>query len=678
MNVYDAVGNLKGVGPKTEESLNKCCIFTILDLLLYFPRDYRNVCTYDNVGNGNGKVILNCTVKSIGRDIRTKTGRVITTIVFENEDGTFLGKWFNQPYMKRKFVVNSNYTIVGKLQEFRGSISIMNPVKVEEDSKKVSEGGILPIYPLKSGITNNMLVKLISHVLSKIKVEENLPLWIVKKYKLFSMDSALREIHSPSSVKLLKEARRRLKFQELFTYSLKILMVKEYYNKNRNGTAFKISRELVGLRDSLSFELTESQNKVMREILIDEKKPFRMNRLLQGDVGSGKTIICLIAIFNVIKNGFQAVLMAPTEILARQHYTDSNLIFKKFNVSIALLCGSSTRKEKEDIKKKIQDGTIDLVIGTHALIEEDVEFKKLGIIVTDEQHRFGVMQRNKLLEKGKNSDVLVMTATPIPRTLTLYMYGDLDVSVINELPPGRQKIETCYIDMKFERKAYEFALKEIKNGRQVYIVCPLVEKGESDELASVEKLYEKLKDTYFRNIDVDILYGKMAPALKDEIMNKFKEGKTKVIISTTVIEVGINVPNASLIIIENSERFGLAQLHQLRGRVGRGKYKSYCILLADIKNDIIRKRMNIMKSSTDGFFIAEQDLKIRGGGEIFGFRQHGEDGLVISDFVEDINVFKAANFEARKLIESRSEEDQKIKEEMLQGLERTSKYICFN
>jgi ATP-dependent DNA helicase RecG len=424
--------------------------------------------------------------------------------------------------------------------------------------------------------------------------------------------------------------------------------------------------------------LTKAQSRVIREILIDQKKDSPMNRLVQGDVGSGKTIVALIAIFNAIKNGYQVVMMAPTEILANQHYIEAEKLLTDFNISIKLLCGSTTQKRKEEIKRLLKEGEIDLIIGTHALIEDDVEFKNLGMVVTDEQHRFGVMQRSKLTNKSKNVDTLVMTATPIPRTLSLYLYGDLDVSIIDELPPGRQKIETYYISKSGKDRVYNFAVEEIKKGRQVYVVCPLVEENEELNISSVESLYNELKEKYFKDISIEILHGKMSSKNKDEIMNRFKKGETKTIISTTVIEVGINVPNATLMIIENSERFGLAQLHQLRGRVGRGHHKSYCILIAEIKNDIIRRRMEIMKTSNDGFFIAEQDLKIRGAGEIFGFRQSGEDNLILSDVVQDIELLKVANMEAKRLIESSDEKDITAKNEILKKFEQSTRFICFN
>ncbi|KZL94442.1 ATP-dependent DNA helicase RecG [Clostridium magnum] len=680
MNVYSSISSIKGVGPKTAEALEKCCIFNILDLLLYFPRDYEMISASDALPSRNnfGKVIINCKVVKIEKDIKTKTGKVLSTIIFDDGNNEFKGKWFNQPYIKNYFKINKEYTIMGKLQDFRGEVCLTNPALVKNNEKVITEEKIIPKYPLKSGVTNNLIIKLINQVLQEVTIDENLPDLIIDRYKLASLDKAIRVIHKPESTEDLHEATKRLKFQELFTYSLKILMLKDYFNKNKNGIAFKAAEELKLLKERLPYNLTNAQSRVIREILIDEKKECPMNRLVQGDVGSGKTIVALIAIFNVIKNGYQGVLMAPTEILATQHYIEAEKLLMGFGINIKLLCGSTTQKNKEKIKKALKDGEINLIIGTHALIEEDVEFENLGIVVTDEQHRFGVMQRSKLTNKGKNVDTLVMTATPIPRTLSLYLYGDLDVSIIDELPPGRQKIETYYINKSGKDRAYNFALEELKKGRQVYVVCPLVEESEELNLSSVEKLYEELKHKYFEDVSVEILHGKMTPKNKDEIMNRFKRGETKVIISTTVIEVGINVPNATLMIIENSERFGLAQLHQLRGRVGRGKHKSYCILIAEIKNDIIRRRMEIMKSSNDGFFIAEQDLKIRGAGEIFGFRQSGETSLILSDVVQDIELFKAANMEAKRLIESNDEKDIKIKNEILKKIEQSTRFICFN
>jgi len=377
-------------------------------------------------------------------------------------------------------------------------------------------------------------------------------------------------------------------------------------------------------------------------------------------------------------NGYQGAMMAPTEILAKQHYYEAEKVFKDFNITIELLTGSTTEKNKNLIKEKLLKGEIDLIIGTHALIEDNVQFKNLGLIITDEQHRFGVGQRTRFGNKREDIDVLVMSATPIPRTLCLYLYGDLEVSIIDTLPPGRKPIDTYYLSTQEKGRIYNFALEEIKKGRQIYVVCPLVEENEDMKLSSVTALYEELKKTYFKSMEIAILHGKMSNKDKNLIMSEFKEGNIKVLISTTVIEVGVNVPNATVMIIENAERFGLSQLHQLRGRVGRGSHKSYCVLVANIKSETTKKRMDIMKNSNDGFYIAEQDLKLRGSGEMFGLRQSGENGLILSDLSEDFQLFKIANQEAKKFINNKDEENKRILKEIMINLEKSTSYICFN
>lgn len=677
VNLYNDISYVKGVGPKMAEKLNKCGIYTILDLLLYFPRDYELITVGDDISefNEKDKVILECKVVSILRDIRTKNNKILSTIIFKANNKTFKGQWFNQPYAKNSFRVNEKYILSGKIEKFNNEVKMNSPKILRNVT--LDDNKILAKYSLKDNLSNNFLNKAITEILSHTKIIENLPEKIIESYNFISLDEAIRHIHSPKDSNSLKEAKRRLKFQELFTYSMKVLLLKEL-NKSCSGVPFKMCNELTTLKEKLPFELTEAQSRVVREILIDQKKNIVMNRLVQGDVGSGKTIVALISLFNIIKNGYQAAMMAPTEILAKQHYYEATRLFEDFNIKIELLTGSTTAKNKELIKEALSKGEIDLLIGTHALIEDNVVFKKLGMIVTDEQHRFGVNQRNKLGSKGENADILVMSATPIPRTLTLYLYGDLDVSTIDVLPPGRKKVDTYYIDKKERDRVYNFALKEIAEGRQVYIVCPLVEENEDLNLSSVESLYLEIKEKYFKDIEIEILHGKMPNKEKNLIMESFKEGNIKVLISTTVIEVGVNVPNATLMIIENAERFGLSQLHQLRGRVGRGSYKSYCILIADIKSDTTRRRMETMKNSNDGFFIAEEDLRIRGGGEVFGFKQSGESGLLLADLVEDFQLFKIANKEAKNIIFSSKDEDLKIKEEIRKMLEKSSKYICFN
>lgn len=678
MDIYSDIKYIKGIGPKMAEILNRCGIFNILDLILYFPRDYEYVSAGKDIVSceKDEKVIVECRVLDILKDVRLKNNKTLSTIIFCQGENRFKGKWFNQTYAKNSFKISGQYLITGKVDKFNNEITIMNPKIVKNISMDTNK--IIAKYPLRNNITNNFFNKVISEVLCNIKITENLPTWLVKKYNFCSLEEATRNIHSPNSLELLNESKRRLKFQELFTYSLKILILKDFIKSHNEGIKFKISPELTILKEQLPFELTKAQSKVVREILIDQKKELGMNRLVQGDVGSGKTIVAIITMFNVVKNGYQAAMMAPTEILAKQHYEEIQKVLKNFPLKIQLLSGSTTQKNKELIKQDLKNGNIDIIIGTHALIEDNVEFKNLGMIVTDEQHRFGVTQRNRLSNKGKSIDVLVMTATPIPRTLSLYLYGDLDVSIIDELPPGRQKIDTSYESMTSSSGVYEFALSEINKGRQVYIVCPLVEENEEMKLSSVEKLYEKLKKQYFSDVEIGMIYGKMPSKLKNEIMDKFKNGEIKALISTTVIEVGVNVPNATIMIIENAERFGLAQLHQLRGRVGRGIHKSYCILLANITNNTIKKRLEILVKSNDGFFIAEEDLKNRGAGELFGFKQHGESGLILADVIEDISILKLANSEAKRLIQSDDIEDVRVKNEILEKIEHSANYICFN
>ncbi|EHR1327534.1 MAG: ATP-dependent DNA helicase RecG [Clostridium perfringens] len=677
INIYDDIGLVKGVGPKLKERLNKVGIFTVLDLLLYFPRDYEFL--NDDISlNGDisdEKAILKCKVQSYGSSIRTRNGKTLTTINFTYNNLKVIGKWFNQPYIKRNFILGNEYNLMGKFKKVNNTLEVINPLI---PCKEANKSEILPIYTLKNGLTNKILVKLINEILKNMIIKENLPEEIVKKYKLISLDKAIRSIHFPEGRGELQNAINRLKFQELFTYSLKIIMMKAHIKKENSGISFKMSPLLKDLKESLPYTLTNAQSRTLREILLDQKRNIAMNRLVQGDVGSGKTLVALISMFNVYMNGYQTVLMAPTEILANQHYAEAKKYLEQFGVDIELLTGSTKEKEKKRIKEKIASGKGIMLIGTHALIQDDVELNNLGLVVTDEQHRFGVEQRSRLINKNKRADVLVMTATPIPRTLSLYLYSDLDISIIDELPPGRKPIDTMLVDMNQRMKAYNFALKEVEKGRQFYIVSPLIEENEKLNLNSVEKIYEELKNGIFKDIRIEILHGKMAGKDKDKIINTFKNGEIKGIISTTVIEVGVNVPNSTMMIIENAERFGLAQLHQLRGRVGRGEHKSYCILIANTKNDITRRRMEIMTESSDGFYIAEEDLKLRGAGEVFGMRQHGDEGFILANVVDDINILKCANHEAKLIVNNINEDNKKLCTEIMRGIERNSRYICFN
>lgn len=677
MDIYSSVSNLKGVGPKVLEKLNRASIFNILDLLLYFPRDYEFLSgnpSFETI-DGEEKQILTCTVKAIKRDIRTRNGKYLSTIEFDYMGHKVEGKWFNQPYIKNSYRVGNSYNLMGKFKRVGNMLEIINPIVACQDAL---QSEIKPIYSLKGDLTDKLLTKLISGVLDTVKINENLPQDILTKYELISLDKAIREIHFPKDKEILKSAITRLKFQELFTYSMKLLLLKRKIKGSSNGMSFPWNDKLAELKKALPFELTGAQTRVVRDILRDQKSPYPMNRLVQGDVGSGKTIVAFIAIYNVYTNGYKSAFMVPTEILAHQHYEEGKKLLEPFGVEIELLTGSTSAKEKKRIKERIKQDEPIVIIGTHALIQEDVDFNKLGLVVTDEQHRFGVEQRSKLINKGKRADCLVMTATPIPRTLALYLYSDLDVSAIDELPPGRKKIDTRFFNEQARDKAYQLALEEVDKGRQVYVVCPLIDEDEKEQLNSVESVYNKLKGGVFKNVEVEILHGKMKPQEKDEIIGRFKDGLTKVLISTTVIEVGVNVPNASVMIIENAERFGLAQLHQLRGRVGRGQYASYCILIANAKSNVTKKRMQIMTESTDGFFISEQDLKLRGSGEMFGMKQSGAEGLVLADIYEDVNMLRCARGEAKLILDKKDNENKQMVYEISMGLEKSSKYICFN
>lgn len=676
MDIANDISTLKGVGPKLLEKLNKCGIFTILDLLLYFPRDYeflRSNIPFNEIDDED-KQVLSCICVAINRDVKTRTGKILTSITFNYLGNPVVGKWFNQSFIKNTFKVGQNYDLMGRFKRVGNRLEIINP---SVGVKLAKENEIVPKYSIKGELTDKIIIKLVSQCLEGIKINDNLPSDLIKKYNMIDLDFALRNIHFPSGRDELSKSITRLKFQELFTYSMKLLLLKKKL-KTKNGIAFQLVDELRILKEALPYSLTDAQTRVVREILRDQRSSYPMNRLVQGDVGSGKTVVAFIAIFNIVKNGYQATLMVPTEILANQHYTEAKKLLEPFNIRIELLTGSTSKKEKLRIKELIATDTPLMVIGTHALIQEDVEFNNLGLVITDEQHRFGVEQRSRLINKGRRPDVLVMTATPIPRTLGLYIYSDLDISSIDMLPPGRKPVDTRFFTENESDMAYSLALDEIKKGRQVYIVCPLIDEVEKLELNSVQKLYDELNNGIFKNIEVEILHGKMKPKEKDDIINRFKSNETKVIISTTVIEVGVNVPNASVMIIENAERFGLAQLHQLRGRVGRGQYESYCILIANAKSENTKKRMEIMTESTDGFYISEQDLKLRGSGEMFGLRQSGDEGLILSNLYDDINILRCAREEGKILLNSNESEKIKLCNDIGKSLERWSRYICFN
>ena len=685
MDLKKDIQYVKGIGPKKAYKLNKLGIFTLKDLLFYFPRQFED--------RNNLKKIFQlekdekATVKAIITSINESTpkkGMIITKIEIKDETGYAKLAFFNQPHIRKIFKSGDSILAFGKIKKEFNSIEITSCEIELLSNQPQTTCKVMPIYPLTFGVTNKDIMSIIGTVLKdkELKIKEYLPQRIIEKYKLCSLDYAIRNIHAPTSKDSLKIALYRIVFEEFLILQLGLFLFKNGSDEVQ-GTKFELNDNLSSIRKTLPFKLTNAQDRALNEILEDMKKENVMNRLVQGDVGSGKTVVALLALSNCVLNGYQGAMMAPTEILAEQHYISLTETLQPFGIKVELLVGSLTKKQKDNILTKIKNKEIDILVGTHALIEDKVEFGKLGLVITDEQHRFGVRQRSKLSDKGNNPDILVMTATPIPRTLALILYGDLDISIIDELPPGRQPIETIAVDKSKRDKAYNSLVrKEVEKGRQVYIVCPLVEESEAIEAKAATELVEELREEFFNDLRVGLLHGKMKASEKDLIMKSFKNKEIDILVSTTVIEVGVNVPNATLMIIENAERFGLAQLHQLRGRVGRGKHKSYCILIYASKSDVCKQRMSIMEETNDGFKISEKDLEIRGPGEFFGTRQHGLPELKVANIFKHMKILKLAQQEARYIIGSDTKlnhyENKLLKDTIYEKFEYSYKEISLN
>ena len=548
----------------------------------------------------------------------------------------------------------------------------MNSPVFDEIENTNNTGKIIPIYPLTFSLTQNTLRKIIENGIQDVKqqggLQETLPEYILEKYKLEKINEATSNIHFPKLFEDFKKARKRLVFEELLSTQLALLQLKNNNLTDKKGIKFNSEAHMSDVINTLPFNLTKAQLRVLQEIDENMESEKSMNRLLQGDVGSGKTIVAMISAYKAVKSGYQAAILAPTAILAVQHLNNFQKILDKFDIKCELLISGITKKKKEDILERLKNGDIDILIGTHAMLEENVEFKKLGLVVTDEQHRFGVKQRTKIAEKGQNPDVLVMSATPIPRTLALILYGDLDISIIDELPPNRKTIETFAVTKRMEERVNNFIKKQVDEGRQAYIVCPLVEDSEEEDndLKSVITLYETCQKETFSEYRVEYIHGKMKQKEKDDIMNRFKNGEIDILISTTVIEVGVDVPNASIMVIEDAQRFGLAQLHQLRGRVGRGEYKSYCILKYNGKSQNTKERMKVMCETNDGFIISQKDLELRGSGDFFGTAQHGIPEFKISNLFIDMEILKLAQEAAISIVDKdkrlEKEENKLLKE----------------
>ncbi len=584
-------------------------------------------------------------------EIKIRKNLTLCKLYVRDESGGCEIVWYNQGYLKNNFKPSERYKFYGKVKAGYGKYEMQSPVFEPENSNK-NTGKIIPIYPLTYSLTQNTLRKIMENALNEVngKLEETLPNYIINKYHFYDINTAIKQIHFPDNFEKFKLARNRLVFEELLSMQLALLSLKNKYEVKKKGISFSKDAKMSDVINNLPFKLTKAQLRVLEEIDNDMESDKPMNRLLQGDVGSGKTVIALTAAYKAVKSGYQATIMAPTAILATQHLESFNEILKDTGIRCELLISGITKKKKEDILQRLADGEIDILIGTHAILEENVVFKNLGLVVTDEQHRFGVRQRSIIAQKGENPDVLVMTATPIPRTLALILYGDLDISIIDELPPNRKKIETYAVKKGMEVRVNNFIAKNIQEGRQCYIVCPLVEENEEINAVSVMELVEHYQKNVFPNFRVTYLHGKMRPKEKDAIMEEFKNGNIDILISTTVIEVGVNVPNANIMLIENAERFGLAQLHQLRGRVGRGEFQSYCVLKYEGNSKIIQERMKVISSTNDGFVISEKDLELRGSGEFFGTRQHGIPEFKIANLFEDIDTLKMVQAIAMEII----------------------------
>ena len=603
VNLKKEVQYIKTVGPNRAKLLNKLNIYTLEDLITYFPREYED--------RSKAKKICECIDGEetlieaivIARMTEIKTRRMtICRLMIRDETGICTAIWYNQTYLKNIFTPGKKYKFYGKISNKNGKVEIASPTFDAEGETK-NTGKIVPIYPLTKNLSQNTLRKIIEVGMSEVygKLEETLPEEILKKYKLLKYNEAIKKIHFPEELSEFQEARRRLAFEELLIMQLALLYLKSGYKSSEKGIQFNQEVKMSEMIELLPFRLTNAQLRVLEEINKDMESKKNMNRLLQGDVGSGKTAVSMITAYKAVKSGYQVALLAPTAILATQHLESFKEMFEQVGIKCGLLISSLTEKKKRDILEQLETGEIDILIGTHAMIEDNVVFKNLGLVITDEQHRFGVKQRTKIVEKGQNPDVLVMSATPIPRTLGLILYGDLDISIIDELPPNRKKIETFAVRKNMEERVNGFIKKQIEEGRQAYIVCPLVEESEESDLKAVTTLVEKYKNEVFSEYRVECVYGKMKAKEKDAIMQEFKDGKIDILISTTVIEVGVNVPNASIMVVENAERFGLAQLHQLRGRVGRGEYKSYCVLKFEGKGQNTKERMKVMCETNDGF-----------------------------------------------------------------------------
>lgn len=644
MQLDDSVERMKGVGPKTAALFEKIKVYTIEDLLRLYPRNYLS---YDppvdieeaEVGQ---RVAIRAQIQSYV-DVKRVGKHKIVTCTVKDLTGSVRLTWFNSPFLKQVFHIGQTFIFVGVLSQRKFQLTMEHPEYYSVDQYQKMVSTLQPVYPLTEGLSNKVVTKTIQNALNVVELlQDKVPQSIQQSYSLMPIEQAVEGVHFPQSIEQLSNCRNRLVFDEFFLFLVHMRQMREKTIQVENAFEIKDFTGANAFIKSLPFELTNGQRKAVDDIFRDFAGKTVMNRLVQGDVGSGKTAVAQIALLAVAQNGYQGALMAPTEVLATQHYQDLKRDFEPLGIQVALLCGTTKISQKRKIYEQLLNGDIDIIVGTHALIQDKVVYKNLALVVTDEQHRFGVRQREKLSEKGNEPHVLVMSATPIPRTLAIIMYGDLDISVICDMPASRKPIKNCVVGPRYRPTAYKFMQQQINEGHQIYIICPMVEASETVEAENVIEYREELLSYFADDVEIAYLHGKMTPDEKNVIMQAFVEKKIDILVSTTVIEVGINNPNATVMMIENAEKFGLAQLHQLRGRVGRGSAQSYCIMLCTTQKQEAFDRLNILNTSNDGFFIANEDLKMRGPGDFFGVRQSGEMLFHLGDIYNHAEILKNA------------------------------------